>query len=125
MTNMERLHELNREELAWFLMAYSDGCRCCIHKQLESDNYWHRYGCKYDSHDDTCIVGYQKWLDREPDEDDDWMFRVCKNNDIITRWNAMNVEFKDGLKLRYENGLAVGIEQDHEPDLEDQVLPFK
>ena len=124
MDNFERIHELDKNELAWFLMAYSDACRCCVYKNKEKKNYWHGYGCDNEDHEDTCIEGYKKWLDREPDEDDDWMFRVCKNNIIVDRWNAMADEFKQGLTLKREKGLVVGIEQDHEPDLEDQVLPF-
>lgn len=126
MDNFERIHELNKNELAWFLMAYSDGCRCCIHKQMKdkSEFVWRLYGCQYGEHKDTCIEGHKKWLDREPDEDDELMYRLCKNNDILERWQMLSNEFKDGLKLKYENGLVVGIEQAHEADLPDAVLPF-
>ena len=126
MTNMEMLYSLPKDELAYFLMAYSDGCRCCIYKHLKDGRFtsdtWNK--CARDEIDDTCVGGYKKWLESEPNSDDKWMFAVCRNNVLIDKWNSMSDHFKDGLKLRYENGLAVEIVDDVDDDIDWIPKPF-
>ena len=127
MTNMEMLRSLTKDELAWFLMAYSDNCRCCVYKKTEEDGIfspgtWDN--CDRNDVNDTCIGGYRKWLDREPTKDDKWMFAVCKHNILIDKWNSMNAAIRDGFKLRYENGLAVEIVDDIGQDIEWLAKPF-
>ena len=129
MTNMERLKALPPEELAWFLMAYSDNCRCCIYKRVGENGHFDSFSwekCDRNDVDDTCIGGYRKWLEAESSDDDDYMFRLCHNNEIVGRWNAMTPSLRDGFKLRFENGLAVEIVDDVDDDIEwtPKPLPF-
>ena len=130
MINFERLHRLSADELAWFLMAYSDGCRCCVYKRLDQNGRFAGAmidaSCYNTDQKDTCIGGYRKWLQREPTEDDEWMFGACRNNAVIDRWTALSEEFKDGFTLKYENGFAVEIirDSDNDGELSNRPFPF-
>jgi len=126
MTNAERLRNLTDDELAWFLMAYSDTCRCCVYKKLRSDESfgYSLYECGNKLAGDTCYGGYQKWLARESTKDDDFQFRVCTHNILVDRWNSLGLGLKDGFELKYENGMAVRIQPIADSEIPDKPLPF-
>ena len=86
MTNFEHIRQLSDRELAWFLMAYSDPCKTCIHKSFEKCS--HKGG--------TCIGNTLAWVQRESTKEDLIAYELSKRNvkvddrNIkIEEWNKM------------------------------------
>ena len=87
MTNFENLKKLTLEEMAWFLMAYSDACRTCVHKQVTE----YSVDCgKPEDLNDSCISGTKQWLNRETEKDGDdmFMFGASRHNVLVDKNNA-------------------------------------
>lgn len=113
MTNYERIMALSKEELAWVLMndvtsGTKSGCPLCIYKNWDD--------CKEidDSIRVPCIEGHRRWLDREPTEEDERIYRIAKNNVVIDAHIAMDKEEALKWKIVYENGHAVRLERSEE-----------
>lgn len=120
MTNYEHIKNFSSEEMAWFLMAYSDPCRTCIYKESDYVNESHRnrglssIRCAKPEEGVTCIKGTEKWLKRRTIENDDDMFimTACKRNVEVLKRNAIiENEEKKRLKIQEEMWMQDG-EQD-------------
>lgn len=107
MTNYEHLKNLTTEEMAWFLMAYSDPCRTCIFKTMDYLNESHKernllsIKCAKKPDDKTsCIEGTEMWLNRETMADDDDMFvmTACKRNVEVGRRNKILIKEEEKRK---------------------------
>ena len=97
MTNYEHIKNFSSEEMAWFLMAYSDPCRTCAYKTMDYVNESHKerglysFRCVKPEDGANCIGGTEMWLNRKTIEDDDDMFvmTACKRNVEVMRRNAI------------------------------------
>ena len=109
MTNYERIINLPKEEMIWFMMSdmsNDNTCPLCIHKG------W--LDCKDEEDRVTCIEGHRQWLDREPTEEDEKLYAKARHNLLVYQFN--NIDAKERLKyhLVYENGFAVRLDRSEE-----------